>query len=116
MSPEKEITPPIVRERRRGRAPLSEAAPSAQTQDAGAESGVQVHKASAASIHSGKPPPAWFARAVAAPFEDCFVEVDGARIHYLRWGQAGKPGLLLVHGGFAHAHWWDFIAPLFADR
>jgi len=38
--------------------------------------------------------------------------VDGCRIHYLRWGQAGKPGLCFVHGGFAHAHWWDWIAPV----
>ena len=26
----------------------------------------------------------------------------------------GKPGLMLVHGHAAHAHWWDFIAPAFA--
>jgi pimeloyl-ACP methyl ester carboxylesterase len=24
--------------------------------------------------------------------------------------------LLFVHGGFAHAHWWDFIAPSFAKE
>src|SRR5437868_6191181 len=58
--------------------------------------------------------PEWFQRALATPFEDRFVQVDGARIHYLRWGQVGKPGLLLVHGGYAHAHWWDFIAPFFS--
>lgn len=23
---------------------------------------------------------------------------------------------MLVHGGFAHAHWWDFIAPLFLEE
>ena len=57
--------------------------------------------------------PAWFTQAVATPCEDRFVRVDGCRIHYLRWGQAGKPGLCLVHGGFAHAHWWDWIAPFF---
>jgi pimeloyl-ACP methyl ester carboxylesterase len=61
-------------------------------------------------------PPDWFTRAVAIPFEDRFVEVEGCRIHYLRWGKAGRPGLLLVHGGYAHAHWWDFIAPFFAEH
>jgi pimeloyl-ACP methyl ester carboxylesterase len=60
--------------------------------------------------------PEWFKRAIAAPVEERCVEVDGARIHYLRWGQVGRPGLLLVHGGFAHAHWFDFIAPFFAER
>jgi pimeloyl-ACP methyl ester carboxylesterase len=61
-------------------------------------------------------PPAWFTRAVETPSEDRHVEVEGARIHYLRWGQPGRPGLLFVHGGFAHAHWWDFIAPAFTGQ
>ena len=60
--------------------------------------------------------PAWFTRALTKRFEDRFIEVDGCRIHYLRWGKPGRPGLLLVHGGFAHAHWWDFIAPFFAQH
>ena len=60
--------------------------------------------------------PKWFTRSVKAPFEDRFLEVEGCRIHYLRWGEAGRPGLLLVHGGFAHAHWWDFIAPFFTEH
>jgi pimeloyl-ACP methyl ester carboxylesterase len=60
-------------------------------------------------------PPDWFRRAVAMPADSRFVKVAGCRIHYLRWGQAGKPGLCFVHGGFAHAHWWDWIAPFFAD-
>ena len=107
MSLEKHSTPPIVRQRRRGGAPVSDPARSVHS---------PVHKDAAASTDSGKPPPAWFARAVAAPFEERFVEVEGCPIHYLLWGQAGNPGLLLVHGGFAHAHWWDFIAPVFADH
>jgi len=68
------------------------------------------------SVPTRTPTPNWFTRAIETPFEDRFVQVEGCRIHYLRWGQAGKPGLLLVHGGFAHAHWWDFIAPFFTDR
>ena len=59
-------------------------------------------------------PPKWFARAVHAPFEERYVTVRNCRIHYLRWGKAARPGLLFVHGGYAHAHWWDFIAPAFA--
>src|SRR5579872_2903988 len=57
--------------------------------------------------------PAWFRSALAAPRTDHFVDVGGCAIHYLRWGDAGvKPGLVLVHGGAAHAHWWRFLAPL----
>ena len=58
-----------------------------------------------------QPAPAWFTEAVTTPFESHHVEVDGCAIHYLAWGDAGKPGLVLVHGGAAHAHWWSFIAP-----
>lgn len=56
--------------------------------------------------------PSWFADAIAEEPADRWVEVDGAAIHYLRWGQPGKPGLLFIHGGAAHAHWWSHIAPL----
>ena len=43
--------------------------------------------------------------------------VDDCDIHYLRWGADTneKQGILFVHGGAAHAHWWSFIAPFFAD-
>jgi len=60
--------------------------------------------------------PEWFTRSAAHPRKDCEVEVAGCPIHYLRWGDSGKPGLLLVHGSGAHAHWWDFIAPYFTEH
>jgi pimeloyl-ACP methyl ester carboxylesterase len=60
------------------------------------------------------PGPRWFDNAVASEPESRFVEVDGARIHYLRWGDRARPGLLLVHGNAAHAYWWSFIAPFLA--
>jgi pimeloyl-ACP methyl ester carboxylesterase len=62
---------------------------------------------------AGAPPPApqWFSDAVAVTPEDAFLDVDGVRIHYLRWGDRARPGLLLAHGNAAHAHWWSFIAP-----
>jgi len=59
--------------------------------------------------------PAWFRRALAVPFEDRSVAVDGAAIHYLAWGQPGRRGLVFVHGGGAHAHWWTHVAARFAD-
>lgn len=60
--------------------------------------------------------PDWFRRALAVPFEDRTVTVHGASIHYLAWGRAGAPGLIFVHGGGAHAHWWTHVAAEFADR
>lgn len=65
---------------------------------------------------AGSPPPAprWFADITQHAPESRFVTVQGARIHYLRWGDAAKPGILLVHGNAAHAYWWSFIAPFLA--
>jgi pimeloyl-ACP methyl ester carboxylesterase len=56
--------------------------------------------------------------ALAAPREHGYTVVSGCRISYWRWGQAGLPGVILVHGGGAHAGWWDHIAPwlVSADR
>ncbi|MFH1516477.1 MAG: alpha/beta hydrolase [Pseudomonadota bacterium] len=62
------------------------------------------------------PAPDWFQQAVATPYETHSVEVKGAQVRYQCWGQRGRPGLLLVHGNGAHAHWWDFIAPYFAEH
>jgi len=57
--------------------------------------------------------PDWFRRALAVPFEDGWVEVRGARVHYLAWGEPDRPGMVLVHGGGAHAHWWTHVAARF---
>ncbi len=68
-----------------------------------------------APLHGEVPPsPGWFDNAVSIEPESCFAEVEGARIHYLRWGDRARPGLLLVHGNAAHAYWWSYIAPFLA--
>lgn len=63
--------------------------------------------------------PDWFRGALATPGVSAFVMgTRQTRLHYLGWGlqDTHKPGLLLVHGYRAHAHYWDFIAPFFTDR
>ena len=40
-----------------------------------------------------------------------FVEANGVKLHYLDYGVAGRRPMLCVHGGAAHAHWFDFVAP-----
>jgi len=37
--------------------------------------------------------------------------LDGVELHVLHHGDAGKPTLVLLHGGGANAHWWDHLAP-----
>ena len=39
----------------------------------------------------------------------------GARLHYRAWSRNAGPLLLFVHGFGGHTHWWDWIAPCFAD-
>ena len=59
-------------------------------------------------------PPEWFLAAIATPAKQAAVEVDGASIAYRTYGDREDRGIVLVHGGAAHAHWWDHIAPLLA--
>lgn len=61
------------------------------------------------------PAPAWFEAAIARAPERSNLAVEGANIELLTWGEVGKPGLLFLHGNGAHADWWSFIAPFFAD-
>lgn len=65
-------------------------------------------------------PPEWFDKALGVGYEDAFVSVGQARIHYLLWTgddvERKKPGLVFVHGNGAHAHWWTFIAPFFLSH
>lgn len=70
-----------------------------------------------AAFNGQKPPaPPWFEHALQRAPERSWTEVEGARIETLTWGQIGRPGLLLLHGNRAHADWWSFIAPFFADH
>ena len=59
---------------------------------------------------SGSCPLAGAAQAQAV---DRYVTVNGLRIHYLDWGTAGKPPLILLHGIGRVAHTFDHVAPHF---
>lgn len=39
------------------------------------------------------------------------LQVDGAGIEVLSWGEKGLPGLLMFHGSRASADWWSITAP-----
>lgn len=44
------------------------------------------------------------------------VQVNGMTFHYLEWGQAGNPLIVMLHGGSQQAHSWDFVSlPLSED-
>lgn len=71
--------------------------------------------AEAAATNAG--PPAWFQRALTDAPTSHHVSALGCKIHYLRWGPetSSQPGILFLHAGGAHAQWWSFIAPFFAE-
>jgi len=45
-----------------------------------------------------------------------FVDVGTVRLHYVDWGHTDQPPVLFLHGGSAHARWWDFVVNPLADR
>jgi pimeloyl-ACP methyl ester carboxylesterase len=59
-------------------------------------------------------PPDWFLSAIGTPAKQGAVDVEGASIAYRTYGDRDDRGIVLVHGGAAHARWWDHIAPLLA--
>ena len=58
--------------------------------------------------------PSWYRNALSTPAAEGEVLVEGCRIRYRHWGAPGTPGLVLVHGGAAHARWWDHLGPVLA--
>ena len=44
---------------------------------------------------------------------DRFVRVGNLNLHYLEWGQAGAPPVIMVHGLSGNAHAFDNLAPHF---
>lgn len=57
---------------------------------------------------------AWLAWGYAQPARQRWLEQEGVRLNLREWGREGDPGVVLVHGGAAHSHWWDHIAPRLA--
>lgn len=48
--------------------------------------------------------------------QDEFAAANGLRLHYLAWGEASAPPLVLLHGFMDHAHRWDTFARAMQDR
>jgi pimeloyl-ACP methyl ester carboxylesterase len=41
------------------------------------------------------------------------LTVNGLALNALEWGEPGRPALCFLHGGSAHAHWFDAVVPTF---
>ena len=42
---------------------------------------------------------------------DRFVKVGDLNLHYLEWGDAGTPPVVMIHGLTGNAHAFDNLAP-----
>jgi esterase len=49
-------------------------------------------------------------------FRDRTVDTRGIAFHYLEWGSAAAPPMVLLHGLTGHAHVWDHMAPQLGER
>ncbi len=62
------------------------------------------------------------ARQMGVPFAeenapaDRYVDVNGLNLHYLEWGDAANPTVLMLHGRSQQAHSWDFISLALSHR
>ncbi len=60
--------------------------------------------------------PDWFDQAVDKEHTSKFVEVNGACIEYMEWGNPENQSVIMLHGTNAHAHWFKFIGSMLSDR
>jgi pimeloyl-ACP methyl ester carboxylesterase len=58
----------------------------------------------------------WVQRMIDTPGRSGFLTSGEHSTHYLEWGDpTSERVMLLLHGFRGHAHWWDFVAPWFAQ-
>lgn len=50
-----------------------------------------------------------------APTCETFSTRDGIRLSVTRWGSAGRPAVVLLHGGGANSRWWTPLAEALED-
>jgi pimeloyl-ACP methyl ester carboxylesterase len=50
------------------------------------------------------------------PASDRVVQINELRLCYRQWGNPALAPVVLLHGGSAHAHWWDFFATAMAEK
>ena len=60
--------------------------------------------------------PDWFNQAIDKEHKCKFVEVNGARIEYMEWGNPENQSVIMLHGTNAHAHWFIFIGSMLSDK
>ena len=60
--------------------------------------------------------PDWFNQALDKEHTSKFVEVNGASIEYMEWGNPENQSVIMLHGTNAHAHWFKFIGSMLSNK
>ena len=60
--------------------------------------------------------PDWFNQALHKEHTSKFVEVNGAHIEYMEWGNPENQSVIMLHGTNAHAHWFKFIGSILSEK
>ena len=60
--------------------------------------------------------PDWFNQALDKEHTSKFVEVNGARIEYIEWGNPENQSVIMLHGTNAPAHWFKFIGSMLSEK
>ena len=60
--------------------------------------------------------PDWFNQALDKEHTSKFVEVNGAHIEYMEWGNPENQSVIMLHGTNAHAHWFKFIGSILSEN
>ena len=60
--------------------------------------------------------PDWFNQALDKEHTSKFVEVNGAQIEYMEWGNPENQRVIMLHGTNAHAHWFKFIGSMLSEK
>ena len=68
---------------------------------------------SASSTSKTPPPPL---EGAVLPEREHRVDAHGAQLHVIEWGDPEAPPILCTHGMWDHAHCFDLLAPLLAER
>jgi len=60
--------------------------------------------------------PSWFNEALAVEHKNSKVNINGANVNYLEWGNPENQSVIMLHGNHAHAHWFQFIGAMLSEK
>ncbi len=47
---------------------------------------------------------------------DRYIQINGMNFHYLEWGDAANPTIVMLHGGSQQGHSWDVVSLALSDQ